>query len=124
MGDGQVYSNESSKGQKPCLRAAISRTLAGHMPDDEDIIEAYESSLKAGWHQVRVLYEDDCVIESICLRTNAQAILHPHSIEGMCDLFAFVALEGRALRVLSSCGKLQMVGPFLDFQKEELVNED
>lgn len=119
MGDGQVWS-KSSKGQKPCLRAAISRTLAGNKPDDEDLIEEYESSLKAGWHQIRALYDDNCVIESICPQTNAQAILHPHNLEGMCDLFAFVAIEGRAFRVLSGCGKMQMVGPFALPQKKYL----
>lgn len=117
MGDGQVWSKKNDKVQKPCLRAAISRTLAGNKPDDEDLIEEYESSLKAGWHQVWALYNENCVIESICPQTNAQAILHPHNLEGMCDLFAFVALEGRALRVLSSCGKMQMVGPFALPQK-------
>lgn len=111
MGDGELWS-KGSRVQRPCLRAAISRTLAGHRPDDEDLIEAYESSLREGWRQVRALYEEDCVIESICPQSNEQAILYPHNLEGMCDLFAFVALEGRAFRVLSRCGKMQMVGPF------------
>lgn len=116
MGDSQLWS-KNGKVQKPCLRAAISRALTGNMPDDEEIVEEYENSLRLGWHQVRTLYEEGCVIESICPQTNAQAILYPHNLEGMCDLFAFVALEGRAFRILSSCGKMQMMGPFALPQK-------
>lgn len=110
MGDGQVYSNENNKVRKPCLRAAISRTLSG--PDDEDRVEAYESSLRPGWHRVHTFYQEGCVVKSICPKTKAQTTLHPVGVQDLCDLFAFEALEGREIRVYSACGKSETVGPF------------
>jgi len=112
MPDGSERTSFKTTG--PCLRAAISRVFSRKKPDDEDLIEKHESSLKGGWHTIRASYEKGHRIESMCPRSKKQSILVPHNIEGMCDLFAFVALEGRAFRILDEKGILTMIGPFTD----------
>lgn len=110
MGNGQVCLNQKTEVRKPCLRAAISRTLAGHMPDDEDIITAYEKSLTTAWAQVYAFYKDGCVVKSTCPETGSQTTLRPHGTQDLCDLVIFETLgEGRQIHLLHPCGKEEPV---------------
>lgn len=118
MGDGD---NQSRTIHDRVLPQAISRTLfAGQKgklrPDNEDVIQEYESSLGPGWIIINDAYQKGWRIETVHQKKGgaSTSVLHAHNRTGLCDMFAYVAIEERrTFQIHSPCGSItQTVGPF------------
>ncbi len=106
MADGSSDAGKTRfwKNPEPCLRAAISRVFSGGR-DDEDRIEKYERSLNRHWERLRLLAPRSKTVFSVCPKTQDRTELMPYDTQGLCDMFAHEALDGRFFVCLSQTGQ-------------------